>query len=178
LIGLQIRTSEQPRTLAANLATVVRQVDPNARIRSIETIDHVLAHATRGEQMTVLGVGAFSVLALLLTSMGLYGLLAYQVTQRTREIGVRIALGGRAGTIVRMILRQGLVLTATGWMVGLVAAMGLVRFVASRLYGVSGADPFALIGSGVLLAIVAVLACWLPARRAAKVDPMVALRAE
>jgi macrolide transport system ATP-binding/permease protein len=178
LVALQVRANGEPLALAASLPAILRQIDPNLRLRSTQTMADILSQATREERMTAIGIGAFSVLALLLTSLGLYGMLAYQVTQRTREIGVRTALGGRPGAIIRMILRQGLALTAVGWITGIVAAMGLIRLVASRLYGVSGADPIALLASAVLLAFVALLACWLPARRAAKVDPIVALRCE
>ena len=177
-LSLQVRTESAPHGLVSAVTAAIRQKDPNARILYTQTMDDVMRQATGDERMTAVGVGAFSVLALLLTSLGLYGLLAYNVTQRTREIGVRMALGGRPGNIIALILKQGLALTVIGWAVGIIAAMGLVRFVASRLYGVSGSDPLVLIGSGALLVAVAMLACWLPARRATKIDPMIALRAE
>src|SRR6185503_13262577 len=105
-IALHIRATGQPRAVAGSIAAVVKQVDPNARVTLSQTIEDVLHTATKEERMVAVGVGAFSGLALLLTSLGLYGMLAYNVAQRTREIGVRIALGGRAGDIIGMILKQ------------------------------------------------------------------------
>lgn len=177
-IAMQIRATGNPRALAASMAALVNRLDPNARVQTPETIADVMAQATQEERMIATGVGAFSALALLLTALGLYGLLAYNVAQRTREIGVRMALGGRAGDIVALIVKQGVKLVLVGWLVGVVAAVALVRVIASRLYGVSAVDPFTVLGTGCLLGAVALLACWLPARRAAKVDPMVALRCE
>ncbi|HEX8671097.1 MAG TPA: FtsX-like permease family protein, partial [Longimicrobium sp.] len=109
---------------------------------------------------------------------GIYGVLAYQVGQRTREIGVRVALGARAGDVVRMVLRHGFKITALGAAIGLVMAIAATRLLSSLLYGVSATDPLTFTAVPVLLLAVALLASWLPARRAARVDPMVALRAE
>jgi predicted permease len=123
-------------------------------------------------------IGGFGVLGLLLACIGIYGVLAYQVGQRTREIGVRVALGARAGDVVRMVLRHGFKITALGAAIGLVMAIAATRLLSSLLYGVSATDPLTFTAVPVLLLAVALLASWLPARRAARVDPMVALRAE
>jgi ABC-type antimicrobial peptide transport system permease subunit len=120
----------------------------------------------------------FASLALALAAVGIYGLLAYSVTQRTREIGVRMALGAQTGMVMRMVLAQGLKLTFGGIALGLVAAFGLSRLIGSLLYGVKATDLSTYAGVVVLLAMVALIACWAPARRAARVEPLNALRAE
>ena len=120
----------------------------------------------------------FGALALVLTCIGLYGLLAHQVTARTREIGIRMALGAQLRAVISLVLTEGLCLAIIGLVIGLFAAFGLSRFVARMLFGVPPTDPVTLVGVGLVLIGVAALACFLPARRAAKVDPMAALRAE
>jgi putative ABC transport system permease protein len=118
----------------------------------------------------------FALLALVLTAVGIYGVLAYSVTQRTREIGVRIALGANTGEVLRMVLVQGVKLAIAGVAIGLVAALVLNRLIGSLLYGVKASDPLTYTGVAVLLVIVVLLACWFPARRAARTDPLAALR--
>ena len=123
-------------------------------------------------------IGIFGLLALLLAAIGIYGVIAHSVAQRTREIGIRIALGARAGDVMLMILRQGFLLALTGVAVGVGAALTLTRLMSSLLYGVSPTDPLTFIFSSVVLAAVSVGACLVPARRATRVDPMTALRCE
>jgi len=177
-IGFQIRTSDDTRGLAGAIPSIVQRIDPRTRMRRMETIEAALARATQEDRMIAASVGGFSLLAMLLTSFGLYGMLAYDVGQRTREIGVRIALGGRSGAIVALILKQGLRLTAVGALVGIVAAVILVRLIEHRLYGISPVDPTMFAVTIAVLVVVACVACWVPARRAATLDPMTALRAE
>ncbi len=177
-IGFQIRASGDTQALASAITSIVRGMDPKMRMRRVETIEAALSRATREDRMIAAGVGGFSMLALLLTSLGLYGMLAYDVAQRTKEIGVRIALGGQSGNIIILILRQGLQLTAVGAAFGLAAAIALIRVIEHRLYGVSAVDPVVFSATVAALVLVACAACWLPARRATNVDPMEALRYE
>jgi ABC-type antimicrobial peptide transport system permease subunit len=123
-------------------------------------------------------LGGFAALALVLASLGIYGVLSYTVAQRRREIGIRMALGAHAGQVVRMVVRQGLALWAIGIAIGLLAALALTRALASLLYGVSATDPLAFAAGAVALGLVAAVASWLPARQAARVDPMITLKAE
>jgi ABC-type antimicrobial peptide transport system permease subunit len=130
------------------------------------------------ERLTVVLVGGFGLLALVLASVGIYGVISYSVTQRTREIGVRMALGAGPAEILGMVLRNGLLLTLAGVGFGLAAGLGLTRLIQSLLFGVSPTDPATFVIVPLLLTAVAALACLIPARRAARVDPIVALRYE
>ena len=173
-----LRTEGDPRGYTAALRDVVRALDPILPVANIQTMDELLDSSLAPRQFSLLLLGAFAALALGLAAAGLYGVMSYVATQRTHEVGVRLALGAQQADILRMVVRRGLVLTATGVGVGLVGALWLTRLLRTLLFEVSGADPATFTGVAVLLTIVAVLACWLPARRAARVDPMVALRSE
>jgi putative ABC transport system permease protein len=123
-------------------------------------------------------LGSFGVLALILAAVGIYGVMSYVVAGRTREIGLRMALGAQTGNVHRLILRQGMTLALIGSAIGLAIAFGATRLLKSVLYGVNAVDPFTFLGVTFLLGTMALLACWVPARRASHVDPMIALRAE
>jgi putative ABC transport system permease protein len=129
-------------------------------------------------KMAAGALGSFGALALILAAVGIYGVMSYVVAGRTREIGLRMALGARNGNVQRLILRQGMTLAVMGSVIGLGIAFGATRFLKSVLYGVDAVDPITFIGVTLLLGIVALFACWIPALRASRVDPMVALRAE
>jgi putative ABC transport system permease protein len=156
----------------------VQAVDSDQPLGNVRTLEDLLAQSLAPRRFSLLLVGVFAVVALLLGAVGLYGVLSYVVTQRTREIGVRMALGARRGDVVRLVIGHGMKLTLAGVAAGTVAALALTRLMTGMLFGVSATDPptFALIA--LLLLAVALLACYVPARRATKVDPLTALRAE
>jgi putative ABC transport system permease protein len=141
-------------------------------------LEQVVNNSILSERVATCIVGSFSLLALILAALGIYGVMANAVSQRTREIGIRIALGAQAGDIQRMVAGKGMVLTILGIVLGLACSFGVTRLLASFLYGVSPTDPWTFAVVTVFLTAVSFLACYIPARRAAKVDPMEALRCE
>jgi putative ABC transport system permease protein len=171
-----LRTAGDPRAAIAPLRALVKEADPTVAIESILTMEDKLSTSLARPRLYAVLLGAFAGFALLIAGIGLFGVLSYSVAQRTREIGVRAALGARPGDIVRLVVRQGLLVTIGGVAAGLAAAAFLVRFLATLLYGVTASDPlsFVIVPAAVLL--VAASACYLPARRAARVDPLRALR--
>ncbi|MDQ3134666.1 MAG: ABC transporter permease [Acidobacteriota bacterium] len=175
---LVIRTSASPTSLVPAVREAVREVDPYQPLASIRTMDEVLDRVTAQRRIGMILLTAFAALALLLAALGIYGVLSFFVVQHTREIGIRMALGAQRGNVLRLVVGQGMLLTLVGIAVGLAGAYALTRVMASLLYGVSATDPLTFIGVPVLLAGVALVACYLPARRATKVDPMFALRYE
>ena len=173
---LVLRTTSTPAALAAPLRAAVAGVDADAPVSHVRALDELIADSVARPRLTTALLAAFAALALLLGAVGLYGVIAYQVSQRTRELGVRMALGARTGDVVRMVLRQGLAVTLAGAVVGLLASLALARVLGSLLFGVSARDPMIFAAVPVVLAIVAVLATLVPARRAAAVEPGRALR--
>ncbi|HEV2299045.1 MAG TPA: ABC transporter permease [Candidatus Acidoferrales bacterium] len=156
----------------------VRATDPNLPVSDMSSMDARIAESLGPQRFAANLLAVFAALAILLAAVGLYGLISYSVAQRTNEIGIRMALGARRSDVLRLILLQGAKLAIAGTAAGVVAGLALMRAMQSVLYGVSAADPLSFIGAALLLTIVALIACYIPARRAMRVDPMVALRYE
>jgi predicted permease len=177
-LALTIRTAADPGTLAEAVRREVRAVDPDLPVYAVRTMDEVMAKAVSQRRFSMVLLGVFAFIALMLAAVGIYGVMAYSVSQRTHEIGVRMALGAQPRDVLRMVITQGLTLIGFGIAVGLVGAFIVTRFLSGLLFNVSPRDPVTFAGITLLLALVALLACYVPARRATKVDPMVALRYE
>ena len=157
---------------------IVRELDSTFEVTGLRTMNDVINEQISRERSLSSLVGCFSVLALVLACLGLYGTLAYSVARRTREIGVRMALGAQARNVLSAVVRQGMTLTLVGCVLGVLLAAALTRVVSSLLYGVAATDPFTFVSTVLLFSAVALVSCWLPARRAARIDPMEALRYE
>ncbi|HEX8653161.1 MAG TPA: ABC transporter permease [Pyrinomonadaceae bacterium] len=175
---LVARTNVEPGSLSEGLRRAVRDVNPDAPVYSIKTMTQVLADSTAQRRFNTILMTSFAAVALLMAAIGLYGVISYSVAQRVHEIGIRMALGAQFGDVMRMVLWQGFKLALAGVISGLIVSLLLTRVMATLLYGVSATDPLTFICVSVLLTGVALLACYIPARRAAKVDPMIALRYE
>jgi len=173
-----LRVAMRPGDLAPAIVNAVHEIDRDQPVNDVVTMDMVLADSISRQRFNMLLLGAFAGLALLLAAIGLYSVLAYSVRRRVREIGVRMALGAQRMDVIRMILGQGVRLTLIGVVIGVAVALVLTRLMASQLFQVSATDPLTFGGVAVMLVLVAMAACYIPARRAAKVDPMVALRYE
>jgi predicted permease len=176
--ALVVRTNIDPMSLAIPVRNAIWSVDKDQTVADIDTMDHIVAQAVARQRFSMLLLGLFAALALLLASIGIYGVMSYSVAQRTREIGIRIALGARRADVLQMTVKQALKLVAAGMIIGLIAAFLLTRVLASLLFGISATDPITFIGISVVLLAVALLASYVPALRATKVDPIIALRAQ
>jgi putative ABC transport system permease protein len=177
-MGLVIRATGRPEDLINAAQKQVWSLDPEQPALRVADMADVLTKAVELPRFNMLLFGVFACVALLLAAVGIYGLMAYLVVQRTHEIGIRIALGARSSDAMRLVMNRGMKLAAMGVMTGLSAALALTRLIKSWLVGVSAADPLTFAGIVALLSAVALLACYLPARRATKVDPLDALRHE
>jgi putative ABC transport system permease protein len=175
---LQVRTSGDPRAAIATVRSQIQSLDRNLAITNVQTIEEVLNQGLWAPRMAAVLLTLFGVIALMLAGIGVYGVLSYSVTQQTREIGIRMALGARPAAVARWVVSQGFRLAAAGLLIGLIAGLVLMRFVASLLFGISAHDPATFGAVALVLGIVAFLACYVPARRASRVSPMVALRYE
>ncbi len=173
-----IKTAVAPASLAAAVATAVREVDRDQPLHRVKTMEQHLADSVAERRFSMLILTAFAGAALLLSALGLYGVLSFTVARRAREIGVRKALGAQNADVLRLVVGQGMKLALIGVAIGLIASFALTRLMKSLLFGVSATDPVTFVMIASLLAGVALLACYLPARRATKVDPMIALRRE
>jgi predicted permease len=175
---LVVKTSGDPTSLLAAVRRDIGALDPNVAPTQLGTLEEHMTFALFPARISSILLGVFGLLALVLALAGLSGLIAYSVSQRTREIGVRMALGAGTRDVLKLVIGEGMLLTLIGMAIGLAAALWLTRFLSDLLYGVSAVDPFTFGVTALLLVGVALLACWLPARRATKVDPLVALKCE
>jgi putative ABC transport system permease protein len=165
-------------SLASSIRNAIWAVDKDQPVANIDTMDHIVSEAIARQRFSMLLLGIFAGLALVLAAVGIYGVMSYSVAQRTHEIGIRMALGAQRADVLQMTVKQGLKLVGAGMMLGLVAAFLLTRVLASLLYGISATDPITFVGISLVLLAVAILASYIPALRATKVDPIIALRAQ
>jgi putative ABC transport system permease protein len=173
-----VRASTDPASLAGALRSQVQAIDPQQPVYDIKPMEEIIADSLARRRLNVLLVGLFAAVALVLAAIGIYGVMSYSVTERTREIGIRVALGARMSDVVRLVVGQGMAVAVIGIAAGLVAALFLTRLIESLLYKVSATDPVTYIAITLMVALVALAACYIPARRATRVDPMEALRYE
>jgi predicted permease len=173
-----VRAAGDPAALAAAVESAIHDTDPRVPVGRVRALDEVLTQSLAFERFEMLLLSTFAALALALAAVGLYGVMAYLVTQRTHEIGVRVALGAVPHDVLGMVLRRGLLLSVAGAVLGLGGAAALMRLLRSQLYGIQTADPVTFAEVAALLVLVALVACLVPALRAARVDPVVALRSE
>jgi putative ABC transport system permease protein len=177
-MNVVIRTKGDPATLAAAARKEVQGIDPDQPVAEVKTMDQWLATAVAAPRYRTSLIALFALVALILACTGIYGVMSYSVTQRTHEIGVRMALGARRFDVLKLVVRQGMALVVAGVLIGVAAAVGLTRVMSSMLFEVTAKDPFTFVTVALVLTVVAFIACYLPARRATKVDPLVALRYE
>lgn len=177
-MNLVVRTASDPESFAEPLRRVVSQIDPQMALADLRPLEEVISGTVETPRVTSALFAVFALSALALAAIGLYGVLSYSVGSRVREIGIRMALGAGRGDVLRQTVGQGVVLLGLGTAVGLGVAFVLSRLLASMLFGVSPTDPWLFLGAFAVLAGVTIFACYLPARRAARVDPIVVLRYE
>jgi putative ABC transport system permease protein len=177
-LGLVVRTSGNPMNLAATVEQTIHTIDKDLPVFAVRSMDQLMGSAIAQQRLTLVLLLGFAVLALLLAAVGIYGVISYSVSQRTHELGIRMALGARPSDVLWLIVGQGMKLTVGGVALGLLSAFTLTRWMEKLLFGVRATDPLTFAVIALLLTIVALLACWIPARRATKVDPMAALRTE
>ncbi len=177
-MNLVVRSSSDPTALVTSIRREVSQLDADLPVYNVTTMRELVEGSVADERFNMLLLGLFAALALLLASIGIYGVISYSVTQRTHEIGIRVALGAEQARVLRLVIQRGMGLAVAGVVIGLGAALGLTRLMASLLFEVSGTDPLTFSGVALLLLSVALAACYVPASRATRIDPVTALRSE
>jgi len=177
-VGVVLKVSGDANGVTKQIAQQMKTLDPGIAIRNLEPLESYVDDARAPMRFNLILIGIFGAIALTLAAVGLYGVMAYSVTQRSHELGIRIAVGASPRDILRLVLGQGIRMTLLGAGIGLVVSLAVTRALSSLLFGVSATDPLTFIAVPVVLAFVAALACYLPARRAMRVDPIIALRYE
>ncbi len=177
-VSLVVRTREDPRPMAAAIRAVLSGADPELPLPQARTMQQIVETSVAPRRFQMYLAVAFAIAALLLASLGIYGVISFTVARRTPEMGIRIALGASAGELMLTILRQGMIPVIAGLAVGLLAAAFVGRVISSQLYGVAARDPATMAGVAAVLIAVTFAACWFPARRATRIDPLSALRFE
>jgi putative ABC transport system permease protein len=175
-VSLVARTAGDPLQAAAAVERAIRAIEKDAPVFAIRSMDQLLGNSLAQRRLTLTLLSSFAALALLLAAVGVYGVISYSVRQRTHELGIRMALGAKRGDVLKLVLAQGLKLTLLGVGIGLMAAFALTRWMETLLFSVPPVDPLTFTVIAALLTLVSLVACWIPARRAAKVDPLLALR--
>jgi ABC-type antimicrobial peptide transport system permease subunit len=175
---LAVRTKLEPASMVGAVRNEVLAIDKDQPVSAVKTMSEMRSESLAPLRFNTVALSIFAGLGLILAAVGIYGVMAYSVGQRTHEIGIRMALGAQPGAVLRLILRQGMLLVLIGVVVGLALSFGLTRIMASFLYGVTATDPATFVFVAVVLSLVALLANYIPARRATKVDPLIALRNE
>jgi ABC-type antimicrobial peptide transport system permease subunit len=177
-LDLVVRARLPLESLAPSVRAALAAIDPNLPTGDFQPLEQLVDRAVSPRRFVTILLGGFSALALILASLGIYGVISYSVNQRTQEIGIRIALGAQAAAVLKLIIGQGVKLTLIGLVIGLGASFAITRVMSALLFGVKASDPATFAGIALLLGGVALAACYLPARRATRVDPLVALRYE
>jgi predicted permease len=177
-MDMVVRAKLPIESLVPGVRTALENIDPDLPASDFQTLEHIVEQAVSPRRFITVLLAGFAILALILASLGIYGVISYSVNQRTNEIGIRIALGAQAGAVLKLIIGQGVRLTLLGLVIGLGTAFALTRVISSLLFGVKASDPLTFAGIALLLSGVAFAACYIPARRATRVDPLVALRYE
>jgi putative ABC transport system permease protein len=177
-VNLVVRAAGDPKLLARAIESQVHSLDKEVPISEVRTMDEYVSDSVAEPRFQTIVLGVFAALALLLAGVGIYGVISYSIAQRTRELGVRRAMGADTASLVWLVIRQGMTLALTGVAAGAISGLALTRLLSSLLYGVTPGDPVTFVAGGAVLMLAALAACYVPARRAARVDPMVALRYE
>jgi predicted permease len=177
-VAVVIRTHGDPASIMEPVRNAVARYDPGAVLYAEQTMSGVISKSLQARRFSMILLGGFAAIATLLSSIGIYGAISYLAQERTREIGLRMALGARQSDVLLLVLRHGVAMAMVGIGTGSVLALGLTRLMSSQLYGVTPHDPLTFSGVALLMALVALAACYVPARRATRVDPLVALRSE
>jgi ABC-type antimicrobial peptide transport system permease subunit len=177
-VAVVLRTEGDPTAVMGSVRGAVEEIDPREVIYNVRTMDEVVSSSFAARRLSMLLLSVFAALALMLACVGVYGVISYLVGQRTHEIGVRMALGAERSDVLRLVIGHGARMAFVGVAIGIGAALGLTRLMANQLFGVSAHDPLTFAGVAMLLIVVAVAASYIPARRAMRIDPMIALRYE